>query len=235
MTAVVPPRTRNGPAPLHRVAYGCVPQRRPCVPLLVRGVATMSAESALPVIVLCRHEFGVPRDTVCSWLLMQLLDGSHASEAGVVSLQQAVALAPSVNGSTLPSKAAAVFQQHMRGDVALRLLRQCRPSTAATALSEACNAVGARLANGLLVEAYIVLKEHLAAVPGTERRIHAKVLMEQLLGWASQFGCVNTIIRLHFEGEEEEVRGLAGSFLGCCCCVPCCRLPRCCHAAHSEL
>lgn len=108
-----------------------------------------------------------------------------------------------MNGAALPTKAAGVLQERGRPDIALRLLRQHRPPGPAAPLEEACVALGARLANGLLVEGYMVLSEHLATVAPAERPRHATVLLGQLLDWAAQLRSVNTVIRLHFTEEEE--------------------------------
>ncbi|KAL4434490.1 hypothetical protein ABPG75_000931 [Micractinium tetrahymenae] len=157
--------------------------------------------------------FGVPATSANGWLMQQLLDDCHTADAaGMQSLHRAAALVPAVDGAALPHKALQVFAARGQLDAALSLLRQRPEST--VRLDEASVALSVRLQNGLLGEAFIGLRQHLAAVAAAAppaaaaelQQRHPQLLLGQLLQFAATTkpSAVHAVARLPFGGVEEQ-------------------------------
>lgn len=161
--------------------------------------------------------FSILPSTTQGWLLLLFLDDSQLVPSGEASanssLAQAVNCIPGIKGSTLPFRALQVFLEKGRGDVALSLLRQRTNdggggsrggASRRDGVAEACAALQVRLANGLLVEAFLEMKRHLGATPEGQRAQHAQQLMAELLNWGVQSQGLHGIIRLPVSPGHEE-------------------------------
>lgn len=110
----------------------------------------------------------------------------------------------------MPCKVLQAFLAHGRADAALGLLRQRPP---AAALEEAEVGLTVWLESGLLGEAYLEVRRHLAAVQSApERAAHAAALVGHLLRWGAEQQALHVVIRLPFDPVEEKVgRGKGGA------------------------
>ncbi|PRW59389.1 E3 ubiquitin- ligase HOS1 [Chlorella sorokiniana] len=161
-----------------------------------------------------QSQFHIPPATAHAWLLQQLLDDAQTADpSGAAALQRAADLAPLADAAPLPYKVVLAFMTRGKLDVALTLLRQ-RPETPVS-LEEASVVLAVRLRNGLLGEAFLGIRRHLAAIaaaapsPATavqEQARAAEVLVGQLLQHAalSRPTCVYAAVRMPFGAAEEQ-------------------------------
>ncbi len=128
------------------------------------------------------------------------------------ALAQAANFLPGCDAGALPFQALRCFLRGGRADVALRLLRQRPGAGGGGPLDEAAAALAVRLANGLLAEAFIEARRHLAAVGAAAPAAlpaHAERLVGDLLAWGAANGGLHAVARLPLAPGPEEDAAVA--------------------------
>lgn len=159
-----------------------------------------------------QKEFGIMQSTSLNWMLLLFLDDSwlvDTSTTGNASMSQAIDYClPKLDASSLPIQTIEVFLKHNRPDVALWIVNQRTLNCQAgkRGLQEACVDLRARLANGLLLEAYLEMKHFLEKSSPSDLHHSTERLLKELLSWSANANNSRmSIVQLPISsGDEEE-------------------------------
>jgi len=157
-----------------------------------------------------QKEFGIMQSTSLNWMLLLFLDDSwlvDKNTTGNASMNQAIDYClPKVDAPSLPSQAMEVFLEHNRPEVALWVSKQRNVNMQGKqGMHEACIDLRARLANGLLLEAYLEMKQFLQGTSPSDLQYSIERLLMELLSWGAATDSRIRLAQLPMSsGDEEE-------------------------------